>query len=342
MRCFYHFRAPFIVALFVFLGTIHDVNAQGFSLQINGQVRFADSRAPAPNVMVRLESTTGGMVNQIITDRMGKFSFTNLRGEQYMVTVHAYGYREYQERVDLNTAVTAYVNAVLERDKEQATDTSMLGVISAQIPPEAQNELAKGKQLIDDNKIAEGIAHLEKAIALDPQYLDAQVMLGLAQMDLKHWDKAEKAFLEAIRINPQASTAYFAGGDLYRRQKKYTEGEKMLLEGLKIQPDSPQGHATLAELYWEMAPGSQTEQLFRSRLETSWKEVDTALKLNPSMPQAQLLAGNLLLKARRPQDALKHFEEYLRLDPNGPFAAEASSMVEKIKQAMAQGQKKQS
>jgi hypothetical protein len=27
--------------------------------------------------------------------------------------------------------------------------------------------------------------------------------------------------------------------------------------------------------------------------------------------------GNLLLKARKPQEALKHFEEYLTLDPKG-------------------------
>jgi len=45
---------------------------------------------------------------------------------------------------------------------------------------------------------------------------------------------------------------------------------------------------------------------------------------------AHLLKGNLLLRVARTADALVEFGEYLRLEPNGPFATETRALVEKI------------
>jgi len=58
------------------------------------------------------------------------------------------------------------------------------------------------------------------------------------------------------------------------------------------------------------------------------------------MPEAHLLAGNLLFKAHRAKDALPEYETYLRLDPGGEFALETEGLVEKIKQALAEASKK--
>src|SRR5690349_3799802 len=89
----------------------------GFALQVNGQVRYADSRAPADNVLVRIEAFEGGGFNQIMTDRTGKFSFAGLRPISYIVTVHMPGYVDYSERVDLQVNPSPYINAMLMADK---------------------------------------------------------------------------------------------------------------------------------------------------------------------------------------------------------------------------------
>jgi len=75
-------------------------------------------------------------------------------------------------------------------------------------------------------------------------------------------------------------------------------------------------------------------------LEKAWKETNRSLELNPGYAKAHLLAGNLLLKARRAKDALGHFEEYLKLEPNGEFAAQTKTLVQKIKDALAQSEKR--
>src|SRR5258706_9847279 len=139
----------------------------------------------------------------------------------------------------------------------------------------------------------------------------------MAYMDLRQWDKAKKALLAAIAINPQASTAFFALGEVYRREKKYPEAEKILLDGLKVNQDSAEGHNTLAKVYWDMASTLKHEVKSKTDLENSWNEVKKTLALSPSMASAHLLAGNILLIARRAGVALVHFAEYLKLYPYG-------------------------
>ena len=46
--------------------------------EIRGQVRFAAGGAPAADVVVRLDQLSGGFINEVRTDRLGKFRITNL------------------------------------------------------------------------------------------------------------------------------------------------------------------------------------------------------------------------------------------------------------------------
>lgn len=314
-----------------------------FSLQVSGMIRYAANHQPAENVLVRIESFSGGLVGQMTTDRTGRFTFSGLTGQQYIVTAHAPGYFDLRENVDLLTQNTAYLNMELAADKDaigsenngRTNQFSTMPVIDAAIPADAQTEYAKGQSLLNNKNASEAVKNFEKAVAIYPKYLEAQIALGLTYMDLQKWDKAEKPLLAAIAVNPEASTPYFALGEAYRREKKYKEGENILTRGLKLNANSAQAHLTLAEIYWDRAPSSKDEAQFRKDAESSWKEVSLAIKQDPNLAEAHLLAGNLLLRARRGADALAHFEEYLKLKPDGQFAAETKTLVQKIKDSLA-------
>ena len=309
-----------------------------FSLQVNGQVRFSESNTPADNVLVRIESFTGGLVGQVMTDRTGKFSFNGLQPQQYIVTIHSPGYIDIRENINLSTSSSSYINALLIQDRAsiQANRANIISlspsVIDASVPAEAKAEFTKGKTLLDTGKkekITESLQYFEKALQIYPKFLDAQLLLGLGYMDLQEWDKAETALKSAIEINANATTAYLALGEVYRRQKKYTEAEKTLLDGIKINDNSAEIHNELAKVYWEMAPAAKTEQEFKTALGNSWKEVRKTLQLNAKLPDANLLAGNLLLKAGRGKDALGYFEEYLKLDTERRICGTNSNIGEK-------------
>ena len=244
----------------------------------------------------------------------------------------------------MQVTATEYVYFELVPDKNSIQNqTNQLislapTVVDSNTPPAARDEYTAGKALLDQgkpDKIADATKHFEKALTIYPKFLDAEIMLGLAYMDLSQWDQAEKALLAAIDINGNASTAYLALGDLYSRQKNFTKAAEMLAKGVKVNDSSPEGHYMLANVYWKMASaGSTNETDVRTWFESSWREVKRALELKPAYASAHLLSGNLLLKARRAKEALDHFEQYLKLEPKGEFAEETKALVEKIKKAL--------
>ena len=303
----------------------------GSNAQFHGQVRY-DGGDPAFQILVRLERFDGGLVGQEYTDRNGKFRFNGLKPFTYVVSIHLPGYQDIKQQVELVTRNNDYAVFTLRPDGSPAARASSLGtavVLDVKVPLEARREFERGRAaLLEASKPQEGIAHLEKAISLYPNFLEAHLMLGTAYMDAGQLEKAESTLSKALSINTKAAEAYFALGEVYRQQKKYREGEKMLREGLKLHERSWQGHFTLGRLYWDM-----TEWVKAGR------EIAKTLQLKPDLAEAHLLGGNILLRARKNEDALLEFEEYLRLDPKGKFAAQARETVAKIRKALA-GNKK--
>jgi tetratricopeptide (TPR) repeat protein len=309
-------------------------------VEINGQVRFAEGGAPAANVVVRLESYDGGgSISEAFTDRLGKFRFTGLPPAQYSVRIRQSGYRDAQQAVDMTTQSRGLVMLQLLRDSSSSSSSSMSGSINANVPAAAQKEFDKGVAALAEggkDKTVLAVRCFEKAVSIYPQFVEARLKLGTAHMDLGEWEKAEKELLATIEVDGRAFNAFFALGEVYLRQNKIADAEKVLVQGLAIQDASYLGHLNLARVYWEKARQVKDLAQAKPALEQSYEQVKRALTLNPDLASAHLLKGNLLLRVSRPTDALLEFSEYLRLEPNGPFAAETRTLVEKIKKATSQ------
>ena len=309
------------------------------TVEVHGQVRFAEGGAPAANVVVRLESYDGGgSISEAFTDRLGKFRFSGLQPAQYSVRVRQSGYLDAQQNVDMTTTARGLVMLQLLRDTSSTT-TIVSGTVDANVPAAAQKEFDKGVAALGQGgkeKITFAVRCFEKAVSIYPQFVEARLKLGTAHMDLGEWQKAEKELRATIDVDARAFNAFFALGEVYLRQNKIDEAEKVLVQGLAIQDASYLGHLNLARVYWEKAREIKDLAQAKPALEKSYEEVKRALTLNPDLAGAHLLKGNLLLRVSRTSDALIEFGEYLRLEPNGPFAAETRALVEKIKKATSQ------
>jgi lipopolysaccharide biosynthesis regulator YciM len=324
------------VCRFVILGQVQ-TQPNAAVVEIHGQVRFAEGGAPAANVVVRLESYDGGgSISEAFTDRLGKFKFTNLAPAQYSVRVRQMGYREVQQNVDMTTTTSGLVMLQLLREAARAASTSTVGSIDANVPPAAQKEFDKGTAALAEggkDKIVFAAHCFEKAVSIYPKFVEARLKLGTAYMDLEQWEKAQQALLATIEADPKAFNALFALSEIYLRQNKIEEAEKVLVQGLAIQDQSYLGHLNLARVYWEKAHAIKDLAQAKPALEKSYDEVKRALILNPDLPGAHLLKGNLLLRVSRTADAVTEFNTYLRLEPNGPFATETRALMDKINKA---------
>jgi tetratricopeptide (TPR) repeat protein len=313
--------------------------ASALGQQIRGQVRYAESNQPATNTTIRCEGIGGSSIQ--MTDASGKFFFAVSPGH-YTVTVHIPGYQEEQQSADLtDTNSNEYFFFKLKADgPPRATSGSVVDINA--VPPKAREEFDKATAAIAEAKketIQDGVAHLQKAISLFPNYIDAYFMLGATYMDLHEWDKAEQSLKRVLEINPNAVNAMFALGEIYLSKKKDDEAVTILLQGLKVQDGSSQGHLTLGRVYWDQGSKIKDEAQWRPLLEKAYAEAKRALELNPNLAGAHLLKGDLLFRVRRFEDAVMEFEEYLRLDPQGQFAEPTRAMVDKIKKALADAPK---
>lgn len=300
-------------------------------VEIRGQLRYPNG-SPAFDVVVRLERQSGGYEGEVRTDRLGKFQFRGLVPIQYRINVRHPGFREVDREVNLVMQSSEYVQVTLIADSRAAagavatTTTGPDGlVVDSSVPPAARQEFDAGRLAVQDTaRMEEGLQHLQQAVKLYPNYLEAQLLLGTVYMDGQKWEPAEAALRQALKINPKTAHAYFALGEIYRRQKKFAPAEKELLEGLKLDEKSVQGHLTLGRVYYD-----------QNDLAKAGPHVGKALQLDPKLAEGHLLAGNILLKARQAENALAEFQAYLVLAPNGEFAPQARDLVAKIKQALA-------
>lgn len=307
--------------------------------RINGRVRLPGG-APAVQVLVSCDAWSGGVVGQVRTDGGGRFHFDSLGPAQFTISIRQPGFLPYSETVELQTTSMADLQITLKPDPN-AVAAGPAAVISA-VPPAAQKEyelaeaaLAKGTDAKGKKEdIAEAVRHYQQSLTLYPQFLNAQLKMGTAYMELGEWDKAEEALKKTIALDAKAANAYFALGEVYLRQKKDEEAEKILVQGLQIEDRSAQGHFALTRAYYSMAGKIKDDAQARPHLEKAYEQIKKTIELDPNLALAHLMKGNIYFRVRRAADAQHEYEEYLRLDPKGSFADQTRTRVEQIKKAL--------
>jgi len=293
---------------------------------LHGQVRFAQGASPAPHVIVRLERFHGGVWGEVVTDATGKYDFSGMSPEIYIVTVRLPGYLEQRREVDLQSVNSSYELFQLVADRSSSTDNSTTAakVVNANLPAEATREFDKGESALarggGEANLQEAVRHWEKAVGIYPAFLEAHLRLGTAYMDLKQWDKAEAALRRAIEIDPKTANAWFALGELYIQQKRTDDAERALREGLAVENRSWQGHFALGRLY-----------LGKRETVKAARQIALTIQLNPNLADAHLLAGNIFLHAGNREYALAEYQDYLRLAPNGEYAAQVRQTLQKLR-----------
>jgi tetratricopeptide (TPR) repeat protein len=150
-------------------------------------------------------------------------------------------------------------------------------------------------------------------------FTQAYVMLGLAYLQDQKLKESQAALEQAVQLDPKSSGGYLTLGACLNQQKDYAGAEKALLTGLGLEPDSPEGHYELAKTYWA-----------RHRWQDAEPHVQKAEELQPQVPGVHVLMGNILLQKRDNAGALKEFNEYLRLDPQGSMSGPVRAMVSKL------------
>jgi cytochrome c-type biogenesis protein CcmH/NrfG len=320
--------ACLMIAFPVFAQRDRDTFTPGPSFEISGQVHT--DNGPARNVAVRLERFGGGIIDQMTTDNGGRFRFAGMVRGYYTVVVEAPGFRVARQTADLQVLFKTFLMFELAWDTASLPSDGFPNVIDLRVPGPARVEYAKARSALVAKKADDAIRHLKQAVFIYPDFFEAQLMLGTSYMDGREWAKAEEALNRALELKPDSAPPLLSLGEVYWRQKRYAEAERTLLQGLKLDDKSWHGYFTLARLYWDL-----------ENISKAGPAIGRTLQLKPDFAEAHLLAGNILLRINQQERALAAYQDYLRLEPKGEFAAQARELVQKLSKAIVDRQNRE-
>jgi Flp pilus assembly protein TadD len=329
-----------LLLLFICLVTPPSLKAQGPLAHTSGgvidvQVRYANG-APGPRgIHVRLESAEGGAAGDCQTRDGGKCQFNLSSSGVYMVRVSERGYKEVSARVELIGMSRGYASLELhpipgEATSESAADVpagtsgNSVSAVDLGVPDNARQEYAKGENALKGNKLDASVDHFRKAIRLYDSFPHAYLSLGTVYLQQQKWNDAQTSLEKATQLDPKLADAYLELGAVFNQTKDYPKAEAALTRGLELDPDATGGHYELAKTYWAMG-----------RWQDAAPHATTAVNAFPSLAPPHVLLGNIYLRQNNPQAALREYQEYLRLDPNGTMAAGTREMIDKIQKARA-------
>jgi tetratricopeptide (TPR) repeat protein len=190
--------------------------------------------------------------------------------------------------------------------------------VLAETPHDAQAHALLSVALAPQNKLDDAQAEAEQAIVLAPDWAYSHYCRSVVLENRKRFKEAEESAREAVRLDPSDADNYARLAATLFAQRKWQPTLDAALEGLAHNAE----HAACSHL--------RTMALTNlNRKEEALASVDASLARDPDNALAHCNKGWALLHQGQPRQALEHFREALRLEPNFEYAR--LGMVEALK-----------
>lgn len=313
------------LAIVIFLGfAIFPVvpgRAQGPENSIQGHVRTTTG-GPLPSVVrVRLEVANNITVDQALVGSTGTFGFYNLKDEYYTVVVTAEGYQPATWQVDMHYLASRFPMVYLiPAGKKKKSPPPDMSTTDLAAPKKAVKEYVKGHKAFEAKDLRTARAHYEKAVAMDPCYARALTELGVVQTMQHDFHAAETSLKKSIKCDGGFLEGYLQMQILLDMEKKYAEGESTLQKGLRVAPND-----------WRLHYGLGIERQHLGKYQQAIDEYLKAQSLSSSVPpDVHIRLADAYLELKDYNQAYTEMQTYLKVDPNGPFANQTRSMLQRL------------
>jgi tetratricopeptide (TPR) repeat protein len=316
---------------------------------ISGEV-YADGRPIDRVVEVRLEASNSSLVASAYTFGSQRFTFRNVSivwEDNYFLVIKDLAFKELRHELHLtdftqDSASSSIVHfgasIILElqslppekkagNEKRTGPKSVDARQLKAEIPGEARREYNLALERSGANDPTGALAHLEKAVALAPEYYDALNKLGAEYMRSGQYSKAEAILKRACVLNPNDPLPLTNLGILYLqysdRQDFITKvkgvgdtesGRNSLIKAaeffekaLRLNPLAPRANLHLGTALYKLGDYEKAETLLLN-----------TLGLDDQMHEARLLLINIYHRQKRYEDALKQIAVYLQANPGSP------------------------
>lgn len=153
------------------------------------------------------------------------------------------------------------------------------------------------------DQVDSGLDALRKAVATDPKQPLPLKMLGFALMQARRYEDAAGTWLQFIQLAPDDLDGYANLGVTFLQLKRYTEAISFLQRAVDLNPDRPALQADLGRAYLGSGDDEKAMAAFRKVIDS---EHGWAMKND--------LAYELALANKRLPEALQYAEQAVRLE----------------------------
>lgn len=206
--------------------------------------------------------------------------------------------------------------------------------------------------LLQQRRYAEAESILKNVLHADPNDVYVLTLLSQAYLYQDKLEDAERVIDMALKLMPDNDYLYFTKARVLLQKEKYDEAEKHLQQAVSMDPTVADYHALWASIkmtrkQYEEALNLANKALefegdhllglnVRSsallkldRAEESYQTIEGALREDPNDPYTHSTYGWNLLENGDHKQALTHFREALKQDPNFEYAQ--AGMMEALK-----------
>jgi tetratricopeptide (TPR) repeat protein len=184
----------------------------------------------------------------------------------------------------------------------------------------ASTYIEKGWSLISLGDYAGAIQSLEKALALAPGEVQAQSLLGWAQMLHEDYDDALGTFSRVLMKEPANALARINVGYICLKKRIFGEAIEHLSKAIRLDNDRKAtlyAHYYLGLVYLEREMYEDAQSFFRK-----------TLKLGPNLIEAYFELGRALWFAGRRDEAMQTWAEGHKANKFNPWAKRCKEMLD--------------
>jgi tetratricopeptide (TPR) repeat protein len=171
-------------------------------------------------------------------------------------------------------------------------------------PDDARIHNNLGTALTRTGRYAEAIPEFEKALELNPQYHTIHNNLGRTLLAAGRPDEAILSFEKGLQYYPESAELHNHLGLALASKHRIDEAKAEFDKALQINPKDAEAHHNLGRA-----------MAFTGQLDQATSHLEKAIAINPSFAEAHCDLGRALAVAGQYGQAIPHFEQALALKP---------------------------
>jgi Tfp pilus assembly protein PilF len=311
-----------LMVIFLAAGLVFAQAGRG-TARLNGVVTDQNGK-PLEGAQVTLSymQGTGGAKHEVKTNKKGEWSIMGLGTGQWELAVVMKGYEPYTQSVSV---LQLTLNPKVEVKIKKSSPGTGGGIIQDE---SSFTFLELGNQLYKDGKYDEAIAQYELFLEKNPQAYQVQLNIADAYKEKGEFDKATELYNKLIELSAGDSTlgkdvagkALAGIGDIYLKQNKLAEAQEYFRKSIERSPKDEILAYNVGEIYFS-----------NQNLDEAQKYFELATQIKPAWPDPYLKMGYVYLNKADNVNAVRMFEKFLTLEPEGERAALAKNILNAIK-----------